>query len=80
MLFNGKVVQSVQTELVGKNKGMLKYSNEFSWSRKDLQGGLKNRTMFGRLMDTRSPMESETRKVVIKPFKLGPRDSGKATL
>ena len=74
MLFNGKVVQSVQTELVGKNKGMLKYSNELSWSRKDLQGGSKNRTMFGRLMDIRSPMELETRKVVIKPFKLGPRD------
>lgn len=78
-LSKGKIVQSVQTELFGKHKGTLKYCNEVSWSKKDIHSGPRNRIMFGRFMDVRQPMEFETRKVVLKPFKLGPRDSGKSS-
>lgn len=76
-LSKGKVVQCVRSHEFGPKKGTLRYLGQNIWDIKETRTSMQNKPMFTTVIETRAPFEKETRKVIVKQFKLGLRD-GKA--
>ena len=77
ILSKGRVIQCIRSQDFGQHKGTLKFSGQHVWDLKEMRQGMQNKAMFTTVIETRTPFEKETRKVVVKYFKVGLRDGKK---